>query len=1461
MTTETPTQAQLARQMTEVIQRFQTFIKQQKEWLAGTPDGGPSEDGLYPLTDFTGTTHFVPCPALDSERVNGNVNSASAFSAQAAAAMEGAQTLLTQSSLARDASNGFAQAAIAARDLAENYANTAGSYAAQARGYASDAAASAAAAAQSAVDATQDLQALADSVAAASASQVAAKASQVAAKTSETNSKSSATAAASSATASASSATAAATSRSDADAAKRAAADSAGASAASAGKSADSATAAASSASKAAASLSAAAQSAADADLSATQANDSRNKALDSEVAAAASASTAQTKASSSMTWANRSQSWAEADAGVLVDATGYSAKHWAMQAQNTLAGALVYKGTWSAASKAYPTGAAVGHLYKVSAAGTAGGVSYAVGDQIIFNGTDWDKIDNTDQVTSVAGRQGAVTLTSGDIGGLGTLATKSSVDFAADIVNLPATFPASSHTHTKGDVGLSNVDNTADSAKPVSIAQQTALNAKLDRAGGIMTGTLQFTLGSALRFNATTPTYFQGPEGAGDNAMNFTRRGNSDYQVNIFGGLSILGYGVWHAGNFTPASKADALHTHAVADVTGLQTALDAKVDYRGLQENTAYDDIFPKASSGTAFHSSANAPADAPIKYQSSVLHLGNTWGRTQVVFPNSGSARMFFRTGSLVNWAEVWHSSNFNPDTKASLSGAAFTGDVSVKGSLTSTGTVRASTNNFVGGDVYAVLAPGAAAGQVLLRPNGNASTVGQLKVTTGEASWDGKALWHTGNLTPANYALKSETDVALDGKVGWGGSSLGTDGKPPTTFFTDVDQQLAFKYSNNTTGSTGYPTQFGATLSVIMGRQNARSFDFHTTTSGSNLLYFRGYSSTSVPSAWRRVAFADEAVDYTTQANTRTSKQTFAGEGMSGLWNLRGTTAVSNTSLGKWCRILTASRVYSTSNSDYTSRISLVGAEGTGLDSIIEFDWKVRGSSALGGVFITSSPSFDVTDRLKLVVLDDGVSSGTSGNIIVELWFQTPTNYLAWRVFEGHSYQRGINWNVVWDSGQTWGATYSTGKELPTYGPSYGGVSTLPSSLLGLANTWKLKQTFPVGAALATDALLELGTAGVSLRGNSAGAAVLAGGGDAVYLRPNGNTASAGQALLQSNGRLGLSGNLALPSDKLIEMGTAGGSIRGTSTGSVVLSSGSGTSGYVYLRPNGDTSESGQFVVYANGVAAMASGQAGTPGDGNVLLELRSERSWQFKQINTAGNTLLQLLDTTGAKEFQMKSVTNDNVIRFMPHASRILAAEFTGSLVGNAATATRATTADKLTAARTINGTNFDGANGITTATWGTARNITIGKTAKSVNGSANISWTLAELGAADASHGHAIADVSGLQAALDKKANSDALGWNGASPANNDWNNAQTTGWFMASDAANAPTGGWFMGMVHVHNNEWVQQEIWAFTEFPTRRYRRSKLNGSWTGWQQVGEVVVSSSDPGGPDGTVWIQT
>jgi hypothetical protein len=73
---------------------------------------------------------------------------------------------------------------------------------------------------------------------------------------------------------------------------------------------------------------------------------------------------------------------------------------------------------------------------------------------------------------------------------------------------------------------------------------------------------------------------------------------------------------------------------------------------------------------------------------------------------------------------------------------------------------------------------------------------------------------------------------------------------------------------------------------------------------------------------------------------------------------------------------------------------------------------------------------------------------------------------------------------------------------------------------------------------------------------------------------------------------------------------------------------------------------------------------------------------------------------------------------------------------------NSSYTNHAASADRLTIARSINGTNFDGTANITTSYWGTARNFTIGNTTRSVNGSANVSWSFADIGGAPADHSH-----------------------------------------------------------------------------------------------------------------------
>lgn len=96
----------------------------------------------------------------------------------------------------------------------------------------------------------------------------------------------------------------------------------------------------------------------------------------------------------------------------------------------NDLDAAVVLKGAWSAAGSTFPgAGAAqAGWSYIVSTAGTVGGIDFNVNDRILAltdnaststYANNWLKLDYTDQVLSVAGKTGAVTLAIADVAGL----------------------------------------------------------------------------------------------------------------------------------------------------------------------------------------------------------------------------------------------------------------------------------------------------------------------------------------------------------------------------------------------------------------------------------------------------------------------------------------------------------------------------------------------------------------------------------------------------------------------------------------------------------------------------------------------------------------------------------------------------------------------------------------------------------------------------------------------------------------------------------------------------------------------------------------------------------------------------------------------------------------------------------------------------------------------------------
>lgn len=88
----------------------------------------------------------------------------------------------------------------------------------------------------------------------------------------------------------------------------------------------------------------------------------------------------------------------------------------------NGLIGGSIYQSTWNASTNSPTLTSSVGtkgYYYIVSVAGSTnlnGITDWKVGDWAIYDGTSWQKVDNTDAVSSVNGFTGAVSLTTSNI-------------------------------------------------------------------------------------------------------------------------------------------------------------------------------------------------------------------------------------------------------------------------------------------------------------------------------------------------------------------------------------------------------------------------------------------------------------------------------------------------------------------------------------------------------------------------------------------------------------------------------------------------------------------------------------------------------------------------------------------------------------------------------------------------------------------------------------------------------------------------------------------------------------------------------------------------------------------------------------------------------------------------------------------------------------------------------------
>lgn len=149
-----------------------------------------------------------------------------------------------------------------------------------------------------------------------------------------------------------------------------------------------------------------------------------------------------------------------------------------------------------------------------------------------------------------------------------------------------------------------------------------------------------------------------------------------------------------------------------------------------------------------------------------------------------------------------------------------------------------------------------------------------------------------------------------------------------------------------------------------------------------------------------------------------------------------------------------------------------------------------------------------------------------------------------------------------------------------------------------------------------------------------------------------------------------------------------------------------------------------------------------------------------------------------------------------------------------------------------------------GGNAATATKLQTARTFTIGNTGKSVDGSSNVSWSLAEIGAAAATHTHTISNVTGLQAELDRKAI-----YSPEVPAATLQNNTTLpAGFYTTSGGLLNPNGttvvypGWHhvINLRHGRGDGYAAQIAISYAHNGHNIYFREALGSNWTQWYKV---------------------
>lgn len=271
--------------------------------------------------------------------------------------------------------------------------------------------------------------------------------------------------------------------------------------------------------------------------------------------------------------------------------------------------------------------------------------------------------------------------------------------------------------------------------------------------------------------------------------------RPNGDFDVP--GVVRIGDQVAWHGGNFDPASKAAAVHSHSTGQINGLDAALASRAK---IAPDTPAAGLLGWASEKFSFsadgqswrdvwHSGNFNPASKAAAVHShstgQIVGLDAALASRAKIAPDTpasgllgwSSEKLSF-SGDGVSWRDVWHSGNFNPADKAPAAHSHDWAQVTGKPDLAVQNTQARFSSVLFGtgaGSVYAdagqdnlVFRTGVAGDYrfAVMGANGDFEVPGALRIGN-------QVAWHAGNFDPASKAaaLHSHDWAQVTGKPAW------------------------------------------------------------------------------------------------------------------------------------------------------------------------------------------------------------------------------------------------------------------------------------------------------------------------------------------------------------------------------------------------------------------------------------------------------------------------------------------------------------------------------------------------------------------------------------------------------------------------------------------------------------------------------------------------------------------